>query len=292
MARTLKTPAGKEIPLHVLTLSIHQKEGLKALCDIEITDINDSVLPDKIDVWMDDICQFHGQVTGILKHFTPQTSKIELTQICAPYQVLPTESIQFASPQEHLPVLPYYDRITGKVSETALLQGNQGLTIDEKSIVDYTSSQQPTPIGIDLYLEAKWRFQHISFFDVWAEVKAQSGGEFATLTPDAFIQKWHTALQLSPQSGYQVIYNRLHIKNVCFSGILENRKRIKGGVIDGQCLMRATQEQKYHEIIQCSLGKNHEQRKRLHLKVPMTEYEDTTFLQRPREGNGLNVPMR
>jgi hypothetical protein len=274
MTTLLKTPDGKEIALQIFTLRIHQKEGLKALCDIETANLKDLVLPEKINVWMDEICQFRGQVTGFLKHFTPQTCKIELTQVCAPYKALPDEPIQFATPHEHLPVLPYYDRLTGEVSETPLLQGRQRLTIDEKSIIGYASAKQPAPIGVDLCLEAKWRWQRVSFFDIWAEVKAQSGGEFATLTPDAFLQKWHAALQVSPGSGYQVIYNQLAIQKPRFSGIFGNKKRIKGGVIDGQCLVRATQEQKYHEIVQCSFGKNYTGRKRLHLKVPFTDGAD------------------
>ena len=277
MPTILKTPTGEEIKLHIFTLRIHQKEGLKALCDIETVDLKDLVLPKQIDVWMDGICQFRGQVTGILTHFTPQTSKIELTQRCIPYQPLTAEPIQFATPHEHLPVLPCYDRLTGIVSETHLLRGTRTVILDEKSIIDYSSSKQPTFIGVDLYLETKWRFQRVSFFDVWTEIKTQSGGEFATLTPDAFIQKWHTALQLSPQSGYQVIYNHLAVQKPRFSGIFGNKKRIKGGVIDGQCLIRATQEQKYHEIIHCSFGKTSTQRKRLHLKVPIPEHDETTF---------------
>lgn len=278
MTTILKTPEGTEIKLNIFTLRIHQKEGLKALCDIEVA--NDSpVLPDKIDVWMEGICQFRGQVTGVLQHFTPQTCKIELTQICAPYQAPPAQPI--ATPHEHLPVLPHYDRLTGQVSETHLLRGKQTLAIDEKAIIDYNSAKQPASIGVDLCLEAKWRWQRVSFFDVWAEVKAQAHGEFATLTPEAFIQKWHTALQLSPQSGYQVIYNNLSVQKPRFSGVFGNKKRIKGGVVDGQCLIRATQEQKYHEVVQCSFGKNCAQRKRLHLKVPMTDCDEVEFFKTP-----------
>ena len=273
MATELKTPTGVALALNIFTLRIHQKEGLKALCDIEIADLKEEMLSDKIDVWMDGICQFRGQVTGILKHFTPQTSRIELTQICTPYQALPAEPIQFATPHEHLPVLPCYDRLTGVVSETHLLQGKYQLQLEEKLIVDYSSAKQPAPMGVDLCLEAKWRFQRVSFFDLWAEIKTQSGGEFATLTPDAFIQKWHAALQLPPGTGYQVIYNQLTASQPRFSGIFGNKKRIKGSAIEGQCLVRATQEQKYHEIIQCSFGKNCAGRKRLHLKVPMADYD-------------------
>lgn len=280
MITVLKTPEGSEIRLNIFTLRIHQKEGLKALCDIEIA--NDiQVLPGKVDVWMEGICQFRGQVTGVLKHFTPETCKIELTQICAPYQVPPAQSIQFATPHEHLPVLPHYDRLTGQVSETHLLRGKQILAIDERSIIDYTSTKQPVPIGVDVCLEAKWRWQRVSFFDIWTEVKTQARGEFATLTPEAFIQKWYAALQLSPQSGYQVIYNHLSVQRPRFSGVFGNKKRVKGGVIDGQCLVRATQEQKYHEIVHCSFGKNCAQRKRLHLKVPMTDCDTTEFFTTP-----------
>jgi hypothetical protein len=280
MTTILKTPEGAEIKLNIFTLRIHQKEGLKALCDIEVA--NDlPPLPDAMDVWMEGVCQFRGQVTGVLKHFTPQTCKIELTQMCGSYQAPPTQPIQFATPHEHLPVLPHYDRLTGQVSETHLLRGKQALAIDEKAIIDYTSTKQPALIGVDLCLEAKWRWQRVSFFDVWAEVKAQASGEFATLTPEAFIQKWHTALQLSPQSGYQVIYNQLSVQKPRFSGVFGNKKRIKGGVIDGQCLIRATQEQKYHEVVQCAFGKNCAQRKRLHLKVPMTDCDEVDFFKTP-----------
>lgn len=281
MTTILKTPTGENILLHILTLRIYQKEGLKALCDIEISNPQDLSLPEKIDVWMDGICQFRGQVTGVLKHFTPETCKIELTQMCAPYHALPAEPVQFSTPHEHLPILPCYDRLTGAVSETHLLQGKQAMTIDERFVIDYASAKQPASIGVDLCLEAKWRWQCVSFFDIWAEIKTQSGGEFATLTPDAFIQKWYTALQLSPQSGYQVIYNNLSVQKPRFSGIFGNKKRIKGGVIDGQCLMRATQEQKYHEIIQCTFGKECTQRKRLHLKVPLADCDDVHFFTTP-----------
>lgn len=277
MVTILKTQAGEEIALNIFSLRIHQKEGLKALCDIEIADLENFVLPETMDVWMDGTCQFRGQVTGMLKHFTPQTSKIELTQLCTPYQALPNEPLQFTTPHEHLPVLPCYDRLTGAMSETHLLQGKHVLTIDEKCVINYSSTKQPVPIGVDLCLEAKWRWQRVSFFDIWAEIKTQSGGEFATLTPAAFIQKWHTALQLSPQSGYQVIYNNLSVQKPRFSGTFGDKKRIKGGVIDGQCLIRATQEQKYHEIVHCSLGKNYTQRKRLHLKVPLIDCDTVQF---------------
>jgi len=260
---------------------IYQKEGLKALCDIEVACLQDSIVPEKIDVWMDGICQFRGQVTGVLKHFTPETIKIELTQICLMSQPLPDEPIQFATPHEHLPLLPCYDRLTGQRNESHLLEGKHPLSIDEKSVIGYTSTKQPVPIGVDLYLEAKWRWQNVSFFDLWSEVKTQCQGEFGTLTPDAFIQKWHTALQLSPQSGYQVVHNNLFVQKPQFSGVFGDKKRVKGGIIDGQCLIRATQEQKYHEIIQCALGQGIEQRKRLYLRVPITHHDDPYFFETP-----------
>ena len=157
MTTLLKIPSGEKVELQILSLCIHQKEGLKALCDIEVANFGEYVLPEKIDVWMDGVCQFKGQVTGVLKHFTPYTIKIELTQVCKSYKSLPNEPIQFATPHEHLPVLPCYDRLTGEVSETHLLYGKQSLLIDEKSAIDYTSAKQPVPIGVDLCLEAKWR---------------------------------------------------------------------------------------------------------------------------------------
>lgn len=281
MATVLKTPAGEAIPVSVFTLTIHQKEGLKALCDLEISPPKDFPLPEKIDVWMEGVCQFRGHVTGVLHHFTPQTSKIELTTVCAPYLPLPDEPIQFASPHEHLPVLPFYDRLTGEISEARLLQGKQTLTIDEKSILNYASTKQPASIGVDLCLEASWRWQRISFFDLWAEVAAQCSGEFATLTPDTFIQKWHAILRLSPQSGYQVVHNHLFIQKPRFSGVFGDKKRVKGGVIDGQCIIRATQEQKYHERVNCSFGTAFTQRKHLHLKVPLADFDETEFFTTP-----------
>ena len=121
----------------------------------------------------------------------------------------------------------------------------------------------------------------MSFFDLWAEIKTQCQGEFATLTPDAFVQKWQTALQVSPQSGYQVVYNSVSVQKPCFSSIFADKKPIKGGVIDGQCVVRATQEQKYHEVVQCAFGQDYPQRKRFHLKVPLTHYDETQFFETP-----------
>ena len=135
--------------------------------------------------------RFRGHVTGVLHHFTPQTSKIELTTVC----VLLISRFQMNRSSLPLPTnicrfYPFTIGLTGEISEARLLQGKQTLTIDEKSILNYASTKQPASIGVDLCLEASWRWQRISFFDLWAEVAAQCSGEFATLTPDTFIQKW------------------------------------------------------------------------------------------------------
>lgn len=276
MAVCLRTSEGTLIDIPIFNLSIHQKEGLKAICDIEVAN-QATTFPPLIDVFIDDICQFRGQVTGYLKHFTPHTAKIQLTQLTAPYTKEPDTPIQFTTPLEHLPLLPCYNRLNGKVNYTPLIHGQEQLTLVSQNILGYTSTKHPIPIGIDLHLEAKWHWRQTSFFDLWSEVKTQCHGIFSTLTPQAFISRWHKALQFSPQSGYTTMHNHLEITSPCFSTPYNQNKRLKGGIIDGQCIIRATQEQKYHEIIQCSLGKPYEQRKKLFLQVPITEHDERHF---------------
>ena len=148
MAVCLRTSEGTLIDIPIFNLSIHQKEGLKAICDIEVAN-QATTFPPLIDVFIDDICQFRGQVTGYLKHFTPHTAKIQLTQLTAPYTKEPDTPIQFTTPLEHLPLLPCNRQTRIKVetvlssAQMAQLSTDTQITLEGKfsgKIVEYVIS--------------------------------------------------------------------------------------------------------------------------------------------------------